>query len=334
MSFTFQKFNSIENAYRKEFIEKIILSGLDKGDFIVQEKVHGANFSFWTDGQTIQCAKRTSFLNNETNFYNYASIQEKYTSSILNLYKAIQVTYPDLQVLTVFGELMGGNAHPSVERIKGATSVQKGIFYSNENDFYAFDIRLNNEKYLNVEEGNALFEEHGFFYAKTLFKGTLEEALKYPNAFDSKIPAWLGFSNITDNICEGVVIRPNESRFFHGGSRVLIKNKNEAWSEKTKRKNGGKTALDQNLSEAANELKSTLETYITENRLHNVISKVGEITFKDFGQVMGLMNQDVLEDFNKEHGIAFKQLEKSEQKILRKYVGKPVRQLLLNYLKQ
>ncbi len=333
MSFIFKKFNSIENAYRKAFIEKITLCGLDKGDFIVQEKVHGANFSFWFDGETIQCGKRTAMLLPEDNFYNFQAIQERYTLAIRELYKDLKSRYSETTLMTVYGELMGGNRHPAIERLKDAIMVQKGIFYTNQNEFYAFDIRINNETYLSVEEANSLFEKHGFFYAKTLLKGTLAEALEYPNEFNSKISEWLGFPSIESNICEGTIIRPNEPQFFPNGVRVLIKNKNERWSErKQKRKNSAQ--VDNTLSAEATGLKSILETYITENRLLNVISKIGTIDFKDFGKVMGLMNQDILEDFNKDYAEAFSQLEKKEQKRLRKSMTQPVRRLILNYLKQ
>ena len=61
------------------------------------------------------------------------------------------------------------------------------------------------------------------------------------------------------------------------------------------------------------------ETYVTENRLANVVSHIGEVHFpKDFGKVMGLFSKDVLEDFLKEHGNLYTALEKSEQKLLNK----------------
>lgn len=61
-------------------------------------------------------------------------------------------------------------------------------------------------RYLSVDEANAFFEAEGFFYAKTLFRGSLAECLKYPNAFQSKISQWLGLPDIEDNICEGIVV--------------------------------------------------------------------------------------------------------------------------------
>ena len=46
----FKKYNSIENTYREKEVEQIYLHGYDKETYVVQEKVHGANFSFITNG--------------------------------------------------------------------------------------------------------------------------------------------------------------------------------------------------------------------------------------------------------------------------------------------
>ena len=69
MSHDFKQYHSVENSFRDEFINTIKENGLDKGDFIVQEKVHGANLTFITDGSTIQCAKRTGLLKDDENQY-------------------------------------------------------------------------------------------------------------------------------------------------------------------------------------------------------------------------------------------------------------------------
>ena len=68
----FKKYNSIENAYRKEFIERVALTTINSNDFVVQEKVHGANFSLITDGRDLKSAKRTSILEDTEKFYNHA----------------------------------------------------------------------------------------------------------------------------------------------------------------------------------------------------------------------------------------------------------------------
>ncbi len=43
-----------------------------------------------------------------------------------------------------------------------------------------------------------------------------------------------------------------------------------------------------------------LACYVTLNRINNVISKIGTVTPKDFGKVMGLTVQDILEETSRE----------------------------------
>ena len=59
----FTKFPSLENTYRQKEIDKIVMMEI-KDQWVVTEKVHGANFSFWvyknveTKEIDIKCAKR------------------------------------------------------------------------------------------------------------------------------------------------------------------------------------------------------------------------------------------------------------------------------------
>jgi len=78
----FTKYSSIENTYRKKEIEKIYINGFadNKIKWIVTEKIHGANFSFISDGKKVIAAKRTSILNNNelSKFYDADIMMEKY----------------------------------------------------------------------------------------------------------------------------------------------------------------------------------------------------------------------------------------------------------------
>lgn len=59
----FRKYPSIENSYRKGFAQAVRDAGEEAGaEWVVTEKIHGANFSFWTDGSNVACGKRTSLL--------------------------------------------------------------------------------------------------------------------------------------------------------------------------------------------------------------------------------------------------------------------------------
>ncbi|WP_298121983.1 RNA ligase, Rnl2 family [Flavobacterium sp.] len=311
----FKKYNSIENAYQKIVLEQIIIHGFEKEIYVVQEKVHGANFSFFTDGKLVKIAKRTDFIQEDETFYNAQKVAEKYHDSVLQLFEKVKEQFDDIETLVIYGELFGGHYnHKDVVPIKEAIKVQKGIDYSPENDFYAFDIKLNGTHYLDVATANTFFETMNFFYAKTLFEGTLKEALKYPNEFNSKIPDWLGLTALEDNITEGVIIRPAQVKYFGNGSRVILKNKNEKWSEKTKVKRDKTVHKEVVFTENAQIVWEEIQTYITTNRLYNVLSKEGEFTPKMMGKITGLFAQDILTDFMKEQAESFNILEKEEQK--------------------
>ncbi len=98
--------------------------------------------------------------------------------------------------------------HESVEKVKNASKVQKGVAYCPDNRFYAFDIQVNCERFLDVGDCNKLFEGTNMLYAKTLFEGSLEECLAHSNEFDSTIPSQMGLPTLSPNICEGVIIKP------------------------------------------------------------------------------------------------------------------------------
>ena len=68
----FKKYSSIENSFNREFMERIVAEMPTDLEYVVQEKVHGANTSFLCDGKNVRFAKRTSMLEADENFYDYS----------------------------------------------------------------------------------------------------------------------------------------------------------------------------------------------------------------------------------------------------------------------
>lgn len=307
----FNKYDEIENTYRKKFVDYVIHEGLTEGEFVVQEKAHGANLSFWYDGTTLKSAKRSEFLNGE-DFYNYKPVEEKHRDRVIKLYQLLKDKGYEFSVLCVYGELIGGTyPHKDVPKDKTATKVQKGIFYSPHNEFYAIDVVVDG-KLLDVDTFNEVMEATGFLYAKTLFRGSFEECLKYPVNFPSQIPIWLGLPEIPNNICEGVVIKPVIPKFLSNNQRVILKNKNEKWQEKDQKIKVPKSQPA--LSKTGIHLLNELYSLITVSRLRNVLSKLGKISQNQFGDLLREYSKDILNEFNKDHQEAFQALEKHEQK--------------------
>lgn len=328
----FKTYNSIENAYQTRVIDQIRLQSFWEEIFIVQEKVHGANFSFFSDGKEIKIGKRTAFIDKDEKFFNAHHILEHYKKNVMEVFKKVKTIYPDVETVVIYGELFGGGyKHKEVEPVKDAVKVQKGIEYAPHNEFYAFDIKLNGTTYLDIDITNQIFEETGFFYAKILFQGTLEEALKFPNDFDSKIPAWLGLPEIENNMCEGTIVKTLKTKYFGNGSRVILKNKNEKWTEKSKMVRKERPAQKEvRFSENAQNIWDEIQKYATINRLNNVVSKIGEFEPKMVGKVIGLFSKDILEDFEKDFQKAFTTIEKEEQK----RINKKLNSLVIDVVKE
>ena len=321
----FKKYNSIENTFDKEFMERIFTEEADRQEFVVQEKVHGANVCFITDGNTVNFGKRTALVEAGEKFYDYEELLERYTEKVIAMFADVKASFPDIVAVTIFGEMFGGKyPHPDVKSNNKTMLIQKGVFYCPNHEFYAFDLYVATEtggRFLPVDTANEFFVHGGFFYAQTLFRGALSECVKYPNDSPSRISEWLGLPPIEDNICEGIVIRPVKPTYLRNGSLVLLKSKNARFAEKNSlKKRQPKLFVEPSYSEQLVELLSVVEDYVTENRLSNVVSKIGHVSIpRETGKLIGLFSKDILEDFLKENLFEYSELEKSEQKILNRH---------------
>ena len=289
----FNKYNSIENHYDKKNINYWVslYPELYKEQYVIQEKIHGSNFSIWfenTDiGVDIKCAKRTSFLDITEGFFNYQLVlkDEKIDKLIEEFTNKIKKT--DIKELVVFGELYGNG-------------IQKGVFYSDKKEIRFFDMRINGN-YIPFRETEEFFKEFGLeelLVPKLAVVNSLDEALEFNTEFNSLIPD-RKFENL-ENICEGVVIKSYNKVFTNNdGSFFYLKKKNEKFLENSKEKKPSQK--DYTMSDKANELKDIFQTFVTENRLYNVFSKYGKIeSMKDIGKYISLLIEDAKQDFFKE----------------------------------
>jgi Rnl2 family RNA ligase len=343
----FTKYSSIENSYRAKFLNQIAEQGKSGGEWVVTEKIHGSNFSLWFDGKELKAAKRKGFLNEPHQFYNADVVMDANRLGIQKIWNIITLMrnqievqgedVPELKSITIYGELFGGSyPHPDVPRNPHAKRVQEGVYYSPDNLLYAFDIKINDDL-CDYDTFATLCDDGQIFRTKPLFRGTLAECLIFKNAYKSTIPARLGLPELdVDNICEGNVISPVQPDFMFSGSRIIIKNKNEKFTEVAHGSTPKVLKDEVILSDECQRLFDIMNDHVTENRLKNVISKLGEITDKDFGLLMREMNHDVIEDFMKDNREDFLKLDKKEQKYMTKKVGSNnallIRQNFLNII--
>ncbi len=317
----FRKYGSIENTYHKKSLDECYKQGLAGGEWHVSEKIHGANFAIYYDGTDIQYAKRTAILEKDESFYEWQSVAEEdeLELKIKNLYKEIG---GDIGELRVMGELFGGNyPHKDVEKTK-CKMVQKGVLYSPKQHFVAYDILVNGE-ILPPSEATELLDKAGFVQVDTLFTGSLEECLQYKNDGVSQLYKKYNLPEIENNIMEGVVIKPlNDVRFYGNKARVIYKNKNEKFAEKEKRNKPKKVPKKLTIEER--ETMDLIEPFISENRLRNIISHIGEIEQSMFGLLQCNLIKDVLSDATSNEEISEKinSLSKGSKKVINKEVGK------------
>lgn len=128
----FERYDSIENSFREKHVAEwisAISSGRCEYDFVVEEKDHGANFSFYIDGiSELKTACRSWFSQSHL-------VKQKCEPQIRNLHSLIcgeGGTDKDGATATtiwVIGELIGGAAydHPDVDADNSLPRFQKGV---------------------------------------------------------------------------------------------------------------------------------------------------------------------------------------------------------------
>jgi Rnl2 family RNA ligase len=109
-----------------------------KVDWVVTEKIHGANFCMITDGKSVQCAKRKSLLQMDDNFFGYQHILSKHEQIILELF--YQIADEHTLEIYVYCELFGGAyPHSKVNDNPLFTAIQTGVYYSPNIEVCIFD---------------------------------------------------------------------------------------------------------------------------------------------------------------------------------------------------
>ena len=319
----FKKFPSLENTYQIKPIQIAEELGFDKEQYIVTEKVHGANFSFWMTEEhlsvegiglcstvVIKCAKRSGWIEDDEKFFNYQPVLEKYRDSLERLYYHLSGTHACNEVV-VFGELYGGN-------------IQSGMCYKDDQDFIAFDMKIDGVPVDKL----AMFDDLKTYEIPCVpllgkFE-TLQEALNFNESFDSLLMR-KGFNGEDKHKeAEGVVIEPVIPKWFPNGSRVYFKKKTKRFLEKVGNK------IPKPIETLPKDLEGVLTQafeYINEPRFNAVVSKIGEVTIKDIGKVMGFMTKDILEDMEKDSLIIPEN--KKFMKLLQQEVQNFIRPILL-----
>ncbi|ADG59910.1 RNA ligase [Acinetobacter phage Acj9] len=298
----FQKYSSLENHTNAKFLQKCfdhvaLTQGSINTQFVAREKIHGTNFSIIITKDSIQAAKRSGPITETEKFFGYEDLMADLKPVFVDVQKMLQSKDDGWNSIQIFGEYAGGN-------------IQKEVDYGPKS-FYVFDIYLDapgagiSHGWWPDDSVQSFCEHNGLKIAPLVGRGTLEQMLKLPVEFNTIVPSltWDNMYEVhaqpapTDNVGEGLVIKPNVPMFLANGSRIAIKYKTDKFKEK------GKATLPKipvPLSEADLELLGKFSEFNTANRVSNVMSHIGEISQKDFPKVLGMTVHDIFTEAERE----------------------------------
>lgn len=333
----FKKYESLENSYNtKTMMDFANAVGNEIIQWVIMEKIHGANFQICYDEQGFHAGKRSNYLNDGENFYNWEKlITDRMKDKLKEIYE------DEGKPVRMFGELFGGkyeaeHSFADEVRVSCPKCVQREVQYSPFNHILFYDIQLGDE-FLCWDEVQIMIHKYGlgkncgiqFEQPIAVLSGKLDEIIKFKNDFQSQISqvdlSYEKLPVIEGNICEGIVIKPLSKEYrTYSGQRVIIKSKNDKFSEKKKEKK----PIDDTTSALTLESFNKMRDYINENRANAVFSK-DSWTNKDFGKFIKNFLNDVYEDAQKD-GIELPQDEKISN-LLRGRVQKEIVSKFKNY---
>ncbi|XP_057316463.1 RNA-editing ligase 1, mitochondrial-like isoform X2 [Hydractinia symbiolongicarpus] len=261
-------------------------SHFSKVSWMVTEKIHGANFSFHTDGKTVRTARRRGLLDNGVNFFNCltADFMKKQPEKMNDAFRAVCSLHPEKEIVqvSVYGELFGGKYIVNGKALhkKNIGPIQHQVQYSPNIEWNAFDISyrtkqdLDQQAYVDADAALKIFDDLGILYIKPLFIGPMNEALNYKLGFDSTIPSILGLPPLEKgtNKAEGIVVKPvkNLVGTVEGEKqRVIVKVKLEEFIEMCRIPQPKENKVKER------SLQAKIFDYANKMRLISAISKIG-----------------------------------------------------------
>lgn len=316
---------------------------LSKLKWVVTEKVHGANFSFvYADG-ALKYAKRKEFLAWTDDFFGFQTVVNEMEDRVLRMFEAL-TTQEGKADWILYGELFGGEyPHPEVAAVPDVQAIQTGVYYAPGIHFCAFDLAWTDaagKHYLDYSTAERYFKEFGIFYAQSLFTGKLNEALQFNTRIPSTLPRQLGLPELTDNLIEGVVIKPwSHSSMQYVKERPIIKVKNAEFEEE-KFHEAEKWSFIPQIESKAESMAFVVEEmmrYITFNRLESVISKIGRPAWGNEVRMNALQTEflrDVLDDFNRDSGGIWEDLDDGQQTWVKDRLLHAIQKLMRDHFPQ
>ena len=330
---------------------------VQQAQWVVTEKVHGANFSFVIQPNQeqeleVRCARRKGFIGKGENFFghervfarlrdNMTAVWELVLSKVSTSWSVYQDTPTGVRVqrVTVFGELFGGTySHPDVDSVPGMQRVQYEVEYSPEVRFMAFDVAVHfvgepgpdgnkqmmvHKRYMDYDEVMCVLDQAGVPFMAPVAVCSLEQALAMDvNSMQSTLPALFGLPTLENNVAEGVVIKLlQESTCIKliDGERAIIKLKSKSFRERS----------HPSKRFEPDELQQQVLSRICDARLSCVISKIGSVqpNRASVYKVALLLIQDAMDDLDEHWTNKVSELPKARRKALHKRANARARKL-------
>lgn len=345
----FTSYEKITSSATRWNLDALSERSLSKQQWVVTEKIHGANFCLATDEEVIRCANRKKFLEVGDSFFSYQTLLGSLGEKVKQAFRIIKGKYPKINHIFIYGELFGGcYPHPDVPGDSNVKAVQTGVYYSPTINFCAFDIAIEylpdgkeERIYLDYGEVMEILEAVSIFYAKPLLIGSYHQALNFPIGFESTIPQQLNLPAIEDNKAEGVVIKPVKSIYIDtpkGKIRPILKRKIPEFNEDKRFSQAEKWVeeTENNFSENSSSsqvdkldlLKWEAFNLITENRLQNTISKIGLANSRE---LFNLFIEDVMEELKENQAQLFMEFSEENKQQLLQFIYQEVRKIFKLY---
>ena len=279
------------------------------------QKVHGANFGIYFNGEDYRVATRNNFITEEQNAWgnHWVALLEEMKPNIKNIWDTLKAENPAIKQIVLHSELAGGHYNG-----EGVGYVQGNTHYCKNQFIYLFDIRIfwdetmedgvveTQNTVINPLKSVELFEREGLLHAKVIGTGTLSECLKVTDK-TNYVSIELEGGEIVP--AEGIVIKSIEDgRLYSGESRIIIKRINAEFEESKSKKNNKKNKVrDKDVPLEALEYVQKAEAHATMMRLDKVCGNNGwsEANFnpKEFGLVVKAMQADIIKEME-DSGIA------------------------------
>lgn len=325
-----KKYEKIYDIDFKKFVENSIVKS-NGCEWYITEKIDGSNISMLYDienkSYTFRSRNQEIDLNADVVHYNIHKNLEYLMRISENAVKYILDNFDVNTDIILFGEYCGGNYENIIN--KDAIPVNSTIMYGPDNYWALFDIAID-DSYISY---NKLYEVLNFLkseieyneFPDVLFKGSLEDCLKFDIKIDSTIPSKIGLEHLNKNTIEGVVIKRTDSRTIHDRRNPeleyykVFKMKNDDFKERRSR-NTNKTVYE--YSDEENLILNEMSDMVTESRVTNIMKKFDLNDMKHFGDIIKETISDIIDEINdSEYKDIFESLDRKKRNMVFKRIN-------------